>query len=96
MAATFNSLESMGEEITDERLVSNNDIEEMLKVLKKQHPENEKFFDDCIDDRQYWTMGDPMNTTWVLNRSLIDEPRRVPTLEWLDRKKITEGEEEDE
>lgn len=101
MAATFNSrevqpLESMGEEITYERLVSNNDIEEMLKALKKLHPENEKFFDDCIDDRQYWTMGDPMNTTWVLNRSLIDEPRRVPPLEWLDRKKITEGEEEDE
>ena len=101
MAATFNSrevqpLESMGEEITYERLVSNNDIEEMLKALKKLHPENEKFFDDCIDDRQYWTMGDPMNTTWVLNRSLIDEPRRVLPVEWLDRKKITEGEEEDE
>lgn len=50
----------------------------------------------CVDDRQYWTMGDPMNTTWVLNRSLIDEPRRVLPVEWLDRKKITEGEEEDE
>ena len=50
----------------------------------------------CVDDRQYWTMGDPMNTTWVLNRSLIDEPRRVPPLEWLDRKKITKDEEEDE
>ena len=55
MAATFNSrevhpLESMGEEITYERLVSNNDIEEMLKALKKLHPENEKFFDDCIDE----------------------------------------------
>ena len=50
MAATFNSLESMGEEITDERLVSNNDIEEMLKALKKLHPENEKFFDDCINE----------------------------------------------
>ena len=39
----------------------------------------------CVDDKQYWTMGEPMNTTWVLNRSLIDEPRRVPQLEWLDR-----------
>lgn len=39
----------------------------------------------CVDERQYWTMGDPMNTTWVLNRSLIDEPGRVPPLEWLDR-----------
>ena len=39
----------------------------------------------CVDDRHYWTMGDPMNTTWVLNRALINEPRRVPKLEWLDR-----------
>lgn len=61
MAATFNSLESMGEEITDERLVSNNDIEEMLKVLKKQHPENEKFFDDCIDElKKNWDVFNTM------------------------------------
>ncbi len=39
----------------------------------------------CIDGRQYWTMGDPLETTWVLNRALIDEPRRVPKLEWLDK-----------
>ena len=39
----------------------------------------------CVDDRQYWTMGDPMNTTWVLNRALIDDPNRVPRLYWLDR-----------
>ena len=39
----------------------------------------------CVDDKHYWTMGDPMNTTWVLNRALINEPRRVPKLEWLDR-----------
>ncbi len=39
----------------------------------------------CVDGRQYWTMGDPLETTWVLNRALIDEPRRVPKLEWLDR-----------
>ena len=39
----------------------------------------------CIDDRQYWTMGDPMNTTWVLNRGLIDDPNRVPKIYWLDR-----------
>ena len=61
MAVTFNSLESMGEEITDERLVSNNDIEEMLKVLKKQHPENEKFFDDCIDElKKNWDVFNTM------------------------------------
>ena len=39
----------------------------------------------CLDGRQYWTMGDPMNTTWVLNRGLIDDPKRVPTVYWLDR-----------
>lgn len=51
----------MGEEITDERLVSNNDIEEMLKVLKKQHPENEKFFDDCIDElKKNWDVFNTM------------------------------------
>ena len=38
-----------------------------------------------VDDRHYWTMGDPLETTWVLNRALIDEPRRIPKLEWLDR-----------
>lgn len=66
MAATFNpheaqSLESMGEEITDERLVSNNDIEEMLKALKKQHPENEKFFEDCLDElKKNWDVFNTM------------------------------------
>ena len=66
MAATFNSrevqpLESMGEEITYERLVSNNDIEEMLKALKKLHPENEKFFDDCIAElKKNWDVFNTM------------------------------------
>ena len=40
----------------------------------------------CADDRHYWTMGDPMNTTYGMNRALINEPRRVPILEWLDWK----------
>lgn len=39
----------------------------------------------CCDGKQYWTMGDPMNTTWVLNRALIEDPRRKPKLYWLDR-----------
>ena len=39
----------------------------------------------CLDDRQYWTMGAPLETTWVLNRALIEDPRRMPKLEWLDR-----------
>ena len=66
MAATFNPreaqpLESMGEEITDERLVSNNDIEEMLKALKKQHPVNEKFFEDCLDElKKNWDVFNTM------------------------------------
>lgn len=38
-----------------------------------------------VDEHHYWTMGDPLETTWVLNRALIDEPRRIPKLEWLDR-----------
>ena len=55
MAVTFNpyeaqTLESMGDEITDSRFVSNEGVEEMLEALKKLHPENEKFFDDCIDE----------------------------------------------
>ena len=66
MAATFNPreaqpLENMGEEITDERLVSNNDIEEMLKALKKQYPENEKFFEDCLDElKKNWDVFNTM------------------------------------
>ena len=39
----------------------------------------------CLDEREYWTMGDPLETTWVLNRALIDDPRRVPEVEWMDR-----------
>ncbi|SEP80904.1 hypothetical protein SAMN04487977_101490 [Treponema bryantii] len=39
----------------------------------------------CVDDMQYWTMGDPMNTTWVMNRGLIDDPKRMPKIYWLDR-----------
>lgn len=38
-----------------------------------------------VDDRHYWTMGDPLETTWVLNRAFIDEPRRILKLEWLDK-----------
>lgn len=30
---------------------------------------------------QYWTMGDPLSTTWVLNRALIDDPNaKVKTI----------------
>lgn len=66
MAVTFNpyeaqTLESMGDEITDSRFVSNEGVEEMLKVLKKQHPENEKFFEDCLDElKKNWDVFDTM------------------------------------
>ena len=39
----------------------------------------------CLGEREYWTMGDPLETTWVLNRALIDDPRRVPEVVWMDR-----------
>lgn len=66
MAATFNpyeaqTLESMGDEITDSRFVSNEGVEEMLEALKKLHPENEKFFDDCIDElKKNWDVFNTM------------------------------------
>ena len=52
---------------------------ERCKMLKKVYT----VF--CVEDRHYWTMGDPLETTWVLNRAFINEPRRIPKLEWLDR-----------
>lgn len=66
MAATFNpyeaqTLESMGDEITDSSFVSNEGVEEMLEALKKLHPENEKFFDDCIDElKKNWDVFNTM------------------------------------
>ena len=66
MAVTFNTyeaqtLESMGDEITDSSFVSNEGVEEMLEALKKLHPENEKFFDDCIDElKKNWDVFNTM------------------------------------
>lgn len=66
MAVTFNpyeaqTLESMGDEITDSRFVSNEGVEEMLEALKKLHLENEKFFDDCIDElKKNWDVFNTM------------------------------------
>ena len=48
---------------------------------------NKEYTVFCLDDRQYWTMGEPIYYTWVLNRALIEEPRRIQKLEWLDRVK---------
>ena len=57
MAVTFNpyevkTLDYMGAEINDTRLVSNEDVEELLNGLIKHEPENGKFFEDCIDERK--------------------------------------------
>lgn len=66
MAVTFNpyeaqTLESMGDEITDSSFVSNEGVEEMLEALKKLHPENEKFFDDCINElKKNWDVFNTM------------------------------------
>ena len=66
MAVNFNpyeaqTLESMGDEITDSSLVSNEGVEEMLEALKKQYPGNEKFFDDCIDElKKNWDVFNTM------------------------------------
>ena len=33
----------------------------MLKALKKQHPENEKFFEDCLDElKKNWDVFNTM------------------------------------
>ena len=39
----------------------------------------------CIDGFQYWTMGDPLETTGVLNKALINDPRCKVKTYWLDR-----------
>ena len=39
----------------------------------------------CVGDYQYWTMGNPIETTWVLNKALINDPRCKIKTYWLDR-----------
>lgn len=39
----------------------------------------------CLDDYQYWTMGEPLETTWVLNKAIINDPRCKVKTYWLDR-----------
>ena len=38
-----------------------------------------------LDDYQYWTMGEPLETTWVLNKAIINDPRCKVKTYWLDR-----------
>lgn len=40
----------------------------------------------CLDGFQYWTMGDPMETTWILNRAVENDPRCKVKTFWLDRR----------
>ncbi len=66
MAVTFNpyevrTLDYMGAEINDSRLVSNEDVEELLNGLIKHEPENGKFFEDCIDElKKNWDVFNTM------------------------------------
>lgn len=39
----------------------------------------------CLGNYQYWTMGDQLETTWVLNKALINDPRCKVKTYWLDR-----------
>jgi hypothetical protein len=43
----------------------------------REHGVKEKFFSKTFiyfyhGDYKYWTMGDPLETTWVLNRALVN------------------------
>lgn len=40
----------------------------------------------CLDGFQYWTMGDPLETTWILNRAIENDPRCKLKTYWLNRK----------
>lgn len=37
------------------------------------------------DNRHYWTCGDPLEATWVLNRAITDDSRYKVSMKWLDR-----------
>lgn len=36
------------------------------------------------DDKHYWTGGEDLETTWVLNRAITNDPRYRVLIEWLD------------
>jgi len=37
------------------------------------------------EDKHYWTCGDELENTWVLNRAITDDPRYKVPMEWIDR-----------
>lgn len=73
MAVTFNpyegkTLDYMGAEMNDPRLVSNEDVEELLNGLIKNEPENGKFFKDCIDElKKNWDVFNTMTLEDILS-----------------------------
>lgn len=38
-----------------------------------------------VDDKHYWTMGDVLETTWVLNRAITDDSRYKVKMRWVER-----------
>lgn len=38
-----------------------------------------------VDDKHYWTGGDVLETTWVLNRAVTNDPRYKVPMRWVER-----------
>ena len=38
-----------------------------------------------VDDKHYWTMGEVLETTWVLNRAITNDPRYKVPMKWVER-----------
>ena len=38
-----------------------------------------------VDDKHYWTGGEVLETTWVLNRAITNDPRYKVPMRWVER-----------
>lgn len=38
-----------------------------------------------VDDKHYWTQGEVIDTTWVLNRAITNDPRYKVPMRWVER-----------
>lgn len=38
-----------------------------------------------VDDKHYWSGGEVLETTWVLNRAITDDPRYKVPMKWVER-----------
>lgn len=38
-----------------------------------------------VDDKHYWSGGDVLETTWVLNRAITNDPRYKVPMRWVER-----------